>query len=47
MDTFSVYLEGIEKELITIVSLMKKGSKIDSKNIYAIGFSNGGFGLVF
>ena len=35
----------IEKELAAIIALMKTEPKIDSKNIFAIGFSNGG-GLV-
>jgi hypothetical protein len=29
--------------VITIVTLIKKDSEIDYKNIYAIGLSNGGF----
>jgi len=43
MDTFEVYREDIEKELAAIIALMKTDPKIDSKNIFAIGFSNGGF----
>ena len=43
MDTFSDYREHIENELTSIISLMKADPKIDSKNIFAVGFSNGGF----
>ena len=43
MDTFDDYREDIEKELAAIIILMKADPKIDSKNIFAIGFSNGGF----
>ncbi|MFL2782893.1 MAG: dienelactone hydrolase family protein [Rhodospirillales bacterium] len=43
MKTFSSYREDIEKELLAIVKLMKSDKKIDSKNIFAVGFSNGGF----
>jgi len=43
MDTFGKYREDIEKELVGIITLMKADTKIDSKNIFAIGFSNGGF----
>ena len=42
-DTFDKYRENIEKELAAIITLMKADPKIDSKNIFAIGFSNGGF----
>jgi len=47
MDTFSVYREDIEKELGAIVETMKNDPRIDGKNIYAIGFSNGGFWTSF
>ena len=43
MDTFDKYREDIEKELASIITLMKADPKIDGKNIFAIGFSNGGF----
>ena len=43
MDTFDKYREDIEKELAAIITLMKADPKVDSKNIFAIGFSNGGF----
>ncbi|MEE2956310.1 MAG: dienelactone hydrolase family protein [Pseudomonadota bacterium] len=43
MDTFSIYREPIEKELAEIVELMKKDPKVDKNNIFAVGYSNGGF----
>mgnify|MGYP001262957127 CR=1 FL=1 len=43
METFDEYRENIEKELTAIIALMKTDPKIDSKNIFAVGFSNGGF----
>ena len=43
MDTFSVYREKIERELSEMVELVKKDPKVDGKNVFAIGFSNGGF----
>ena len=43
MDTFSVYREEIERELSEIVQLVKKDPKVDGRNVFAIGFSNGGF----
>ena len=47
MDTFKEYREDIEKELAAIITLMKADPKIDSKNIFAVGFSNGGFWTSF
>ena len=47
MDTFDKYREDIEKELVAIIALMKADSKIDKKNIFAVGFSNGGFWASF
>jgi dienelactone hydrolase len=47
MDTFDKYREDIEKELTAIITLMKADPKIDSKNIFAVGFSNGGFWASF
>ena len=43
METFSEYRESIEKELTEIVELMKKDPKVDKNNIFAVGYSNGGF----
>jgi len=47
MDTFSIYRELIEKELTEIVELMKKDPKVDKNNIFAVGYSNGGFWAAF
>jgi dienelactone hydrolase len=41
--TWTTFRESIEKELSEIVELAKKDKKIDSKNIFAVGFSNGGY----
>lgn len=43
METFSTYRKNIEGELTEIVDLMKNDTKINKKNIFAVGFSNGGF----
>tara|TARA_Y100001960_G_scaffold301500_1_gene351586 strand:- start:65 stop:823 length:759 start_codon:yes stop_codon:yes gene_type:complete len=47
METFSTYREDIEKELSVIVELAKNNPKVDNKNIFAVGFSNGGFWACF
>ena len=47
MFTFSNYREKIEKELSEIVELAKNDPKVDGKNIFAVGFSNGGFWASF
>ena len=47
MDTFNKYRKNIEIDLAEIISLMKSDPKIDGKNIFAIGFSNGGFWATF
>ena len=41
--TWTTFREPIEKELSEIVELVKKDKKIDSKNVFAVGFSNGGY----
>ena len=43
METFDRYREDIEKELSEVVALMKNDPKIQAQNIFATGFSNGGF----
>ena len=43
MDTFDLYREKIEKELSEIVDIMRKDTKVQNKNVFAVGFSNGGF----
>ncbi len=47
METFDYYREDIEKDLLEIVKLMKTDPKINNKNIFAVGFSNGGFWASF
>ena len=47
MKTFSTYRENIEKELSEIVQLARNDPKIDSKNLFAVGFSNGGFWVCY
>ena len=41
--TWTTFRKPIEKELSEIVELVKKDKKIDSKNVFAVGFSNGGY----
>ena len=45
--TWTKYRKHIEKELIEIVNLIKKDTKIDNKNIFAVGYSNGGYWASF
>lgn len=47
MDTFNKYRKKIEIDLSKIIKLIKSDPKIDSNNIFAIGFSNGGFWATF
>jgi Dienelactone hydrolase and related enzymes len=47
METFSTYRVKIERELSEIVQLAKNNPKVDHKNIFAVGFSNGGFWASF
>ena len=47
MDTFDRYREEIEKDLSEIVDLMKTDPKVDAQNIFATGFSNGGFWVCY
>lgn len=46
-ETWTTYKTKIEAELIEIVELMKKDSLVDPKNIFAVGFSNGGYWASF
>jgi len=46
-DTWTKYRRDIEEELIEIVELMKKDPKVDKNNIFAAGFSNGGYWATF
>ena len=41
--TWTTFREPIEKELSEIVEVAKQDIKIDPKNIFAVGFSNGGY----
>ena len=43
METFSTYREAIEGELDEIVALAKNDPKVQKQNVFAVGFSNGGF----
>ena len=43
MDTFDRFREHIEKDLSEIVDLMVNDPKVQKANIFATGFSNGGF----
>ena len=45
--TWTKYRKPIEKELIEIVNLIKKDTNIDNKNIFAVGYSNGGYWASF
>ena len=47
MTTFDEYREEIEKELSEIVELMKTDPKIAKKNVFAVGYSNGGFWVCY
>ena len=43
METFDRYREDIEKDLSEVVGLMSNDPKVQKENIFATGFSNGGF----
>ena len=43
MDTFDRFREDIEKDLSAVVGLMRNDPKVQKENIFASGFSNGGF----
>ena len=47
MQTFSTYRKKIEQELTKIVNIMKDDNKIEINNIFAVGFSNGGFWVCY
>jgi len=46
-DTWGIYRADIEQELSELVQLMKKDPKVDPKNIFAVGYSNGGYWAAF
>ena len=41
--TWTTYRTQIEQELVEIIGLMKVDPKVDPTNLYAVGFSNGGY----
>ena len=43
METFSTYRQAIETELDEIVERVKADPKVQKQNVFAVGFSNGGF----
>lgn len=47
MQSFNSYRKKIEKDLLQILELMQNDSKIDGKNLFAVGFSNGGYWASF
>ena len=47
MDTFDRFREDIEKDLSEVVDLIKKDPEVNIKNIFATGFSNGGFWVCY
>ena len=46
-ETWTTYKEDIESELIEIIALIKNDPLVDPKNIFAVGFSNGGYWASF
>ena len=46
-ETWTKYRLAIEKELIEIVEVVKSDGKIDSKNVFSVGYSNGGYWASF
>ena len=45
--TFTQFRKNIEQELLEIVELVKKDPKVNPNNVFAVGFSNGGFWATF
>lgn len=43
LKTFTQFRKNIEQELLEIVELVKKDPKVNPNNVFAVGFSNGGF----
>ncbi len=46
-DTWLVHRGAIESELAEIVRLMKADPRVDPKNVFAVGYSNGGYWAVY
>ena len=47
MNSFDLFRVEIEKDLSEIVDLIKEDLKVDAKNVFATGFSNGGFWVCY
>ena len=46
-ETWTTYRTEIELELLELIEVIKKDPKSDTKNIFAVGFSNGGYWASF
>jgi len=46
-ETWTTYRTQIEQEMVELISLMKIDPKVDPTNLYAVGFSNGGYWASF
>jgi len=46
-DTWTTFRTQIEDDLLEIIQLMKRDPKVDPNNIFAVGFSNGGYWASF
>lgn len=46
-ETWTTYRTQIEAELLEIINVIKKDPKADPKNIFAVGWSNGGYWASF
>ena len=46
-ETWTTYRRSIEAELTELVQVVKKDRRVDSRNIFAVGFSNGGYWASF
>ena len=46
-ETWTTYKTAIEGELLELIEVIKKDPKADAKNIFAVGFSNGGYWASF
>lgn len=47
VQTWTTYRTAIEADLIDLIEVVKKDPKADPKNIFAVGFSNGGYWASF
>jgi dienelactone hydrolase len=46
-ETWTTYRTAIEAELLELIEVIKNDPKADAKNIFAVGFSNGGYWASF